>query len=415
MTVDRSKLKATPTQNIKSQESEVKNIIYNDGERTPYVKIKPGTNKLRIFPAHPGTSSFTYPYSRWWLPKMVTYEKNGEEVTEMKKRPVWNAKIHGNAKQDIVEEYVKFVTQLLTDTIDDEKELEDKLKDLTHWKKGLKAKYEWIAYVNQYIGGKKHFGFWTYTPGIKKKLNELAITEDDADEPISVDPFTDPDDGKAIIVKYDPNAERAQDKYKVNIEFRGNYALTDDEIEQFLKLKSLEEQFVNVYRRRDFDLAVEGLQLFDEQNNFGAFEHDEWLAIVEKLQQEWPADEDEDEQDEDVETVEDEVEASEPEDEFEGMDRTQLKRYIKKNELPIIVKRSMSDDDIRDEIRNQLKLRAQIDETEPDEVDDVEDDEQPESEPEVTQEAPKTASATQSKLDEVRNRLKLAKQKASKK
>jgi hypothetical protein len=67
--------------------------------------------------------------------------------------------------------------------------------------------------------------------------------------------------------------------------------------------------------------------------------------------------EEEDEEEEDEEEQEDEDE--EEGDEFADMDRTALKAYIKDNELEITVKKSMSDDDIREAIR------AEVGETKP--------------------------------------------------
>ena len=69
--------------------------------------------------------------------------------------------------------------------------------------------------------------------------------------------------------------------------------------------------------------------------------------------------EEEEEADEEEEEDEDEEEADEEEanegDEFADMDRTALKAYIKDNELEITVKKSMSDDDIREAIRAEVE------------------------------------------------------------
>ena len=66
-----------------------------------------------------------------------------------------------------------------------------------------------------------------------------------------------------------------------------------------------------------------------------------------------PAKDDDDEEEEE-ETEEPEEEETEEGDEFDEMDRTELKAYIKKNELEITVKKSMTDDDIRDLIREAV-------------------------------------------------------------
>ena len=66
-----------------------------------------------------------------------------------------------------------------------------------------------------------------------------------------------------------------------------------------------------------------------------------------------PAKDDDDEEEEE-ETEEPEEEETEEGDEFDEMDRTELKAYIKKNGLEITVKKSMTDDDIRDLIREAV-------------------------------------------------------------
>jgi hypothetical protein len=66
-----------------------------------------------------------------------------------------------------------------------------------------------------------------------------------------------------------------------------------------------------------------------------------------------PAKDDDEEEEEETEE-EPEEEETEEGDEFDEMDRTELKSYIKKNGLEITVKKSMTDDDIRDLIREAV-------------------------------------------------------------
>jgi len=353
MGTDRSKFKSTPVATMQQQEKAVNKQIRDNGDRTEYLNLEEGVNKVRIFPAHPESKSFIYPYGRWWLPREVTYEKNNETVTEIKRRPIYNAKIHGGAQKDVVEEYVKFTTKLLADETLDEVELKEKIEKLTHWKTGLRLKPEWVFYCHKYVNGQKQFGLMTVSNGVKNKLNELAITEDEPDAPIATDPFTDVDEGKAILITYKPKEKQAKDVYKATLEFRGNYALTDDELAMFEKLESLEKLFAGVYRRRDFDLAVAGLRMFDSENEFNTFDHDEWIAIVEELQKQWPEDESD-------ETFEKQLPAAKTGDEYDAMDREALKKFIKKNNLAITVKSAMKDNDIREMIRTEIASVEEI-------------------------------------------------------
>ena len=68
------------------------------------------------------------------------------------------------------------------------------------------------------------------------------------------------------------------------------------------------------------------------------------------------------EEEDDEEEAEEEEEDEDEGDEFAEMDRTALKAYIKDNELDITVKKSMTDDDIRDLIRAEVGEEEEEDE-----------------------------------------------------
>ena len=107
-------------------------------------------------------------------------------------------------------------------------------------------------------------------------------------------------------------------------------------------------------------------------------------------------DDDDEEEEEEEETEEPEEEETEEGDEFDEMDRTELKAYIKKNELEITVKKSMTDDDIRELIREAVN------------------DEDEETEEEAEEEAP-APKAKAAKKAETKASEKPAKKKEEKK
>lgn len=352
----RNQLKATPVVNIKNQEKEVKSIVYsNDRERQTYLSIEAGMNKFRIFPAHNGSDTFVYPYSRWWIEREIQYTKDdGTEVNEVKKKPVWNARIHGGVKKDVVEEYVKFVSKLILDEYSDEKLAKEQIAKLTHWKTGLNCKHDWVAWAKKISGTASEFGLWTFSNAVKNKLNDLTIM-DESDDVISTDPFTDVDSGKAVIIKYDDGKNtQPSDRYKANIDFNKDYSLSDAEITEFMKQEGLKKMFSRNYKRRDFDLAVKSLQYFDKINKYGAFDLPEWIQIVEELQSEWPEETEEQNETELSTASVSKSEVKTSGDEFDSLDRTALKKYIIQNELSITPKTSMSDDDLRNLIRQEL-------------------------------------------------------------
>lgn len=107
-------------------------------------------------------------------------------------------------------------------------------------------------------------------------------------------------------------------------------------------------------------------------------------------------DDDDEDDDEEEETEEPEEEETEEGDEFDEMDRTELKAYIKKNGMEITVKKSMTDDDIRDLIREAVN------------------DEEEEKEEEAEEEAP-APKAKAAKKAETKAPEKPAKKKEEKK
>lgn len=364
MSVNRDKYKATSVSALKKQEKDASQFIRsgNNQEQIPWLEIEEGANKLRFFPAHEDSKSFIYPVTRVWLERLVSYEKNGQQVSEIKKKPIFNSRVHGGTSKDIVEEYIKVSTRVLTDEITDEEKLKEKLAILTHWQNGLKYNTEWISYAQKYSGTSKNFGRITIPNGIKNKMNEISIVED-VNDPISTDPFSHPDEGKAIIINKDSVAGKksAKDYYKCSIEFRGNYTLTDKELEDFEKCPSLEKSYINVYKLRDFNLALEGLRIFDEKNEIGAIDHDDFLSVAEEIKSYYP------EETEEVESAK----KDEPTSNLSKLTRDELKKLIKQEGLSVTVKSSMSDDDIRNLIL-EAKGEEVLDETEEEEEEETE-------------------------------------------
>lgn len=385
MGFNRNKFKATTTSTLKSQEKKIGGMIKTGKKDRPdYLSIENGPNKFRIFPGHPETESFIYPRTVHWLPRKFKDRDTNE--TTIKNAPVFNSRVHGNTEKDIVEEYYRFAIESLTEQIQDEEELKAKVDGiLSHWKQGILPKTNWVCYAKKMEKGSSKFGLLEITQGTKEKLNEIAIVED-TDEVIETDPFSDPDSGKAIIITKDDTAKDAKDYYKVTLEFRGDYSLNDDELEHLLEQKSLQEMYINSYSRKDFEIALEGLQIYDNKHKLKIFDDPQWLDIVEEIDSYYP------ESDEEADEESGENGSSEPldaEDEkpeelnIEDMSRTDLKKYIKKEGLPIIVRKNMSDDDVRQAIYDALddedveldEEEEEIEEQAPEENNSEEDDE----------------------------------------
>ena len=425
----REKFKATKIKDLKKavdKDDAMVGVSNND-----YLNLEDGkTLKIRIFPAHPGHEQFYVPKKCYWL------SFPAEDGGDNKRGTVLDSIVHGGTKMDLVQEYVKYAKKKYGDD-------DDKMETLTGTgmnSNALNPQYSWLCYASIVTPDEElHPKVWEFKKMVRDALNKLAFDEDN-DEPIEVDPFTDPDDGLVLAVKYlkKPNKKKGENYYEVDFAKTGkkkeaySRAITDEELEAFSRLKPLNE-VVPRYTKKEFDRALEGLQCWDEEFDFNLFDDDEWLEIVEavkeqyncssddddedekpkkktvkktskKVEEEEDADdeeekkpdkksakkkveeepedsEDEDSEEEETDDEEDSEEEETDSDEFDDMDRKELKHYIKENELEITVKKSMSDDDIRDLIREAVADSDDEDDSEEEETDEDSDDdeEQPKS------------------------------------
>lgn len=381
------------------------------------------TIKVRIFPAHPGVESFYVRRKCYWLP----FQRNDGEIG---RTSVNDSVIHGGTKYDLIDEYVKAAKKFINGD-------SEKLEAITG-RDGLLPSYSWICYADKVQPDTElKAKLWEFRKVVRDALNRLTFTEDD-DEAIETDPFTDIDEGLPVMVGYNKNPNRKKGENYYDVAFAKKPTprpLSDAELEYFSTLKPLNE-VIGKYTMQDFDRALAGLQIFDEEHEIGLFDDDDWLEKVEEIRAQYdsddedsgkrksakktskkkfddedddedekpakkksskksepeddddsdddedekpakkgkakkqpePEDEDEDDEDED----DDDSDSDDDDDELDGLDRSELKKYIKENELEVTVKKSMSDDDIREAIRAAQK-------SDDDEDEDDDDDDEPKS------------------------------------
>lgn len=381
-TFDRSKFKDKVTaQELKKQDQAMDVINHKDQDDTyaGFHKIVDGENKHRVYPAHPNetNNSFVVPVQRWWLEVEVPdkdekgkekRDRSGKLVTKMVRKRVFDGRIHSAVGKDIVDEYIKYLTKILKDNGCDQTEINEKLLPIngsfTQKVNGIVGKPEWVMYTDHIEGNKKTFGRLPVGKAVKMRINDL-IARESADEPLgsdSTNPFTDPDDGRLLIITYDANATKANDYYKTDIDSSFDKTtkmislapLSDEDLEKFMNYPSLQELYVDCYTTHDFELALEGLKNLDKKHNFGVFDYDEFLDICQELSLLYPEKKEKEEKEKKGTTTATSKPAtveSNPTD-LAKMNRNQLKAFIKANgaEGDVIVRTTMSDQDIRDAI-----------------------------------------------------------------
>lgn len=414
----RSQFKATSIKALKNKID--KDDATMGVQNNEYLNLEDGKLlKIRIFPAHPHEENFYVSKMCYWLPFT-------NDDGESKRRTVLDSIAHGGTEMDIVREYVRFAKSRYSD----DAEKMEALVGTGMQSNSLNPQYSWLCYADSVKEDTElKPKLWEFKKMVRDLLNKLACSEDE-DEPIEVDPFTDPDDGLVLAVKYlkKPNKKKGENYYEVDFAKTGkkkeaySRPLTDEELENFMKMRPLSE-IIPRYGMRDFEQALEGLQNFDEENGFDLFDDDEWLEIVEKVKAQYEStadddddapkkkttkksaaaksskkqedndeddtdddddssddtddsDDDADSEDEDGEDDEDEDEDEDADesDEFDEMERDDLKKYIKKNKLDIKVTKTMSDDDLRDAIRE--KVNASEDEDGEDDEDEYDTEEE---------------------------------------
>jgi hypothetical protein len=271
----RNKFAGTSTKSLKKIAQEEDSQI-NTGGMGDFLPKNEGLNKFRWYPKHPGEETFLKMRCVHWLPKL---KDNGE----LGRTTVPNARIHGGLSRDPIEAYIGFCQENLNAG---EAEDAGKLKTITDWKGGLGMATSWIGYADKISKGTdgktaKQFGLLEINRTVRDGMNKESIIEDE-DEAMEIDPFTPPDSGLPVLITYTAKGKKPTDKWKVQLS-KNALPLTDKELEKFDKVTPLSNLPIFNYSVQDFEHGIEGLALFDEQNEINLFSTDEFQAILEEI------------------------------------------------------------------------------------------------------------------------------------
>jgi hypothetical protein len=446
MALDRSKFKATVVAATVEQDKELAASLGRDGGNySKYIKCEDGDNLLRIYPPHPeedgGGEVFAEPKVTVFLPMMVVErDSNGQPIMESGKpklkesvKSVFNSRIHANTPKDLVEEYVKLAIETLESDLSHcqdavaKSQITEKLNRLKGNYalkiQGLNYKSAWVMYVDRIVGSNSTFGPIEIGISVKDRINAIAASTDSANNPLATDPFTGLDDGRALKITYNSKATKPQDYYKTELDntlvptviagatynLPRVFPLTDDQLESFMKATPLAKRFKNCFTRRDYELQFEGLTFFDKKYNINLFQNSHFLEICEEIDTYYPEIEESpadgsaktplDGVDKQAAPIQAEAvqQVDEPEsDMFDFMKRKELADWHKAYKTGILIKPTMSDDDIRASAREFYALTPETTEEEEQEVEqEIEAEHSVETEQDHAEQevAPPTASA----------------------
>ena len=406
----KDKFKATKLDDFQEQMNKGDQFINNKGgdsqgwvDKIEARKFDDGKHKFRIWPAHEDTKSFAIPFVTVWLPAYVydrddsgkiKQDKEGNYIKKKSKKPIFNAREHAGTNSDIVEEYVRIAKEQIENNEIDDQIKQQKLDNLNDYKNGLVYKPDYVMYASEVKKGEKTEIFiLQVTNGQMKKINKVAAMQDEDDEVLETDPFTDPEIGRCLVLQKNSQAQNNSDKYIFNIDTAIDketqklklYPLSKEELEKYDQLQSLEKRFgSNVYTKRDFNLALEGIQMYDKDNNLDVIQTQEFQEIAQKLEKQYPepdqkqqngGNEEKQESKDNIQNEsnnqkfvtptsndnsdeydEEDEDESEEGDQFDSMSRVELKAFIKKNGYAIKVSKKLSDDDLRQRIRDEQEV-----------------------------------------------------------
>lgn len=314
MAFDRSKFGATSVQAIKKQEETQEKLRPSNrnsgGGDINYIKLEAGDNIVRIYPFHPDKGGEVFAEAKtvsFLSIEVPKKDENGKEIegqTEVKRKPIFNARVHGVDDAgdplgiDLVETYLGLLKEDLQERYkDDEKEFKKKWGIATGFKSddSLKPQDSWVMYASKFdeeTNSWGKLGLLEVKSSIRNGLNDLAADLGEGDnEAMSVEPFTDPDNGYAVVIVKNPDAQPA-DYYKVKpyetTVKKGSritkeivpVELSDEDLEQLSEKKSLFEMYRNQYTQSDFEKQWEGLERFDKKHKFGITDSEDFADAV---------------------------------------------------------------------------------------------------------------------------------------
>jgi len=389
---DKSRFKGTSMKAMQTADDAVDKTLGKENKKTrgEFHTLEKGLNYFRIYPHHnavremcgesdPSDKGETFAESRviYYLPQWVEdKDDKGNVKLDGKKKPimkeiqksVFDSRIHGGTEKDIVDEYIKFVMRYAEETFNNETQKAEKEQFLENivgnWKKrisGLAAKTSWVIFcdhITKYdvLNDKveKKFGKLEFGKAVKIGLQKIAAQEQ-GNQPLGTDPFTDPTEGIAICIDYNPDADKAMDYYNVGLyqpkigagQFK-IFELTETDLDALLGFDSLYKQYRGVYRRRDFNIALEGLKNFDMKYEYGLVDSSEFIAIIEEISSYYPEDEEtKDATDNTTDAGAADETTDTDQDEFDLMTRDELKKFHKDNKTGFVCVQKTTDEALK--------------------------------------------------------------------
>lgn len=307
MSFDRSKYKKQVSidevdDDLKKAQATMKNPAFgSQGGRASFYSVnKEGRYELRVLPSVNGGK----PYILRKVVKLPIecpiYDKDGKDTgkKEVRQKDIFTSDVHSDRMEgkDAVMIYLDFVYALAND-IQDSDEKKKFLAPVTgyfnkqkQWVWGISPNLNYVCYV--YVEGEIHR--FDIRPQWWKKMKSISL-ERSNDNVINIDIFSDCDEGYPLIINTTLN-EKNKTQFDISCglpdankrenwdDFFERVRVPDSVLQELEELPSLEDQYKDVFSRKDWDMQIEGLERFDKQNGFEIFQNDEFLNALEELE-----------------------------------------------------------------------------------------------------------------------------------
>lgn len=343
---DRKSLKGTSLKVIQEQNNE----IASSSKKREYLKIKEGTNKIRIFPAHPNSDE----KDRYAQKKYVAWLPYKNDEGKISSRSYMNAKVHAGQKKDLIEEYVRVATEIIqVDKSLTTKDKAEKLNSLVDFKKGIGHQGKYLAYAEEVGSGNR--GLIEFTFGVKKKLDAISLAEIEEDS-TAPDVISDPNEGYILTIKYDTTKTNTE-KYSVQLG-RKVTPVSDESLDWWFEEDSIYEILhgnVN-YHQGIIDSIKSGLEIYDEKNDLGIVNSNEFLDVFKELRAELPEAPQRDGDSGGSNISSDDDEAEEDEKTLGEHSKDELKKFIIEADLDIKIYRKDTVEDALEKIEFETGL-----------------------------------------------------------
>lgn len=300
MKFDKSKFKKQSIEEVEAEVKQAQKTMAKGGKSyTGFAKVEKGKNVFRVAPAM-GKAYVACKMSKLRV-EVPTYDENGNVTgKEVKDKNVFCADVHGKnvlKGKDPIVTYCDYVKRKASEEYQDDKERTKYLNPVNGYRKG--NKFVWginpsLAYICYVYQGSKDFARLQLYGTWMNRIKEISIEQSD-DDTVSFDIFSQLEGAYPLVITAGED-DKGKKTYSISAgmpnaskkqtwdEFFEETAIPDEDMEYFLnEVPTLEEVYKDVYSAKDFNMALDGLRRFDEENGYDIFADDAFLSEIEEM------------------------------------------------------------------------------------------------------------------------------------